>query len=69
MKITRNTEETAKGPADWFTGEVYIAGQTTSTDLPSVTVASGGVAACAVARPRARPATISRARVDDEAAE
>ena len=24
MKITRNTEETVKGPADWFTGDVYI---------------------------------------------
>lgn len=29
------------------TGEVYIAGQTSSTDLPSVTVASGGVATAA----------------------
>jgi quercetin dioxygenase-like cupin family protein len=24
MKITRSSGETAKGPADWFTGEVYI---------------------------------------------
>ena len=24
MKITRSTIETAKGPADWFTGDVYI---------------------------------------------
>ncbi len=24
MKITRNSRETAKGPADWFTGDVYI---------------------------------------------
>jgi quercetin dioxygenase-like cupin family protein len=24
MKITRSSAETAKGPADWFTGDVYI---------------------------------------------
>ena len=24
MQITRNTLETVKGPADWFTGDVYI---------------------------------------------
>ena len=24
MKITRSASETVKGPADWFTGEVYI---------------------------------------------
>ena len=24
MQITRNTTETAKGPSDWFTGDVYI---------------------------------------------
>ena len=24
MKITRSAAETAKGPADWFTGDVYI---------------------------------------------
>jgi quercetin dioxygenase-like cupin family protein len=24
MQITRNSLETAKGPADWFTGDVYI---------------------------------------------
>jgi quercetin dioxygenase-like cupin family protein len=24
MKITRNTDGTNKGPADWFTGDVYI---------------------------------------------
>jgi len=24
MKITRSSVETAKGPADWFTGDVYI---------------------------------------------
>jgi quercetin dioxygenase-like cupin family protein len=24
MKITRTTVDTAKGPADWFTGDVYI---------------------------------------------
>jgi quercetin dioxygenase-like cupin family protein len=24
MKITRSSIETAKGPADWFTGDVYI---------------------------------------------
>jgi quercetin dioxygenase-like cupin family protein len=24
MKITRSSLETAKGPADWFTGDVYI---------------------------------------------
>ncbi len=24
MKITRNVNETGRGPADWFTGDVYI---------------------------------------------
>ncbi len=24
MKITRTSLETAKGPADWFTGDVYV---------------------------------------------
>jgi quercetin dioxygenase-like cupin family protein len=24
MQITRNTNETARGPSDWFTGDVYI---------------------------------------------
>jgi hypothetical protein len=24
MKITRNSEETATGPSDWFTGAVYV---------------------------------------------
>src|SRR6267142_1531597 len=24
VQITRNTSETARGPSDWFTGEVYI---------------------------------------------
>lgn len=24
MKITRSTSDTVKGPADWFTGDVYI---------------------------------------------
>jgi quercetin dioxygenase-like cupin family protein len=24
MKITRSSSETARGPADWFTGDVYI---------------------------------------------
>src|ERR1700733_5928048 len=24
MQITRSTADTAKGPADWFTGDVYI---------------------------------------------
>ena len=24
MQITRSTSDTAKGPADWFTGDVYI---------------------------------------------
>jgi quercetin dioxygenase-like cupin family protein len=24
MEITRNTNDTTRGPADWFTGEVYI---------------------------------------------
>ncbi|MBG6089450.1 hypothetical protein IW256_003563 [Actinomadura viridis] len=25
MQITRSSIDTVKGPADWFTGEVYIA--------------------------------------------
>jgi quercetin dioxygenase-like cupin family protein len=24
MKITRNSEDTTRGPSDWFTGDVYI---------------------------------------------
>jgi quercetin dioxygenase-like cupin family protein len=24
MQITRNTDETGRGPSDWFTGDVYI---------------------------------------------
>jgi quercetin dioxygenase-like cupin family protein len=33
MQITRNTSETARGPSDWFTGNVY---------LDSVATPSGG---------------------------
>jgi quercetin dioxygenase-like cupin family protein len=31
MKITRSSRATAKGPADWFTGDVYIDTVTTVT--------------------------------------
>ena len=35
MKITRNLTETGRGPADWFTGDVYI--DTVSTEFYSCT--------------------------------
>ncbi len=38
MKITRSASATAKGPADWFTGDVYIDGVAT-VDPPSRTAA------------------------------
>ena len=32
MQITRNTTETARGPADWFTGDVYLDSVATPSD-------------------------------------
>ncbi len=40
MKITRNTEETAKGPADWFTGDVFIDPVAANPDPSRVQAAS-----------------------------
>jgi quercetin dioxygenase-like cupin family protein len=39
MEITRSTVETTKGPADWFTGDVYVdavAAPGTSTDASAL---------------------------------
>ena len=40
MKITRNVNETGRGPADWFTGEVYIDTIATPSDSSPVGAAS-----------------------------
>src|SRR5437899_1246417 len=39
MEITRSSLDTAKGPADWFTGDVYIDG-VASPSAPSRTAAA-----------------------------
>jgi quercetin dioxygenase-like cupin family protein len=41
MKITRSSIETSKGPAGWFTGEVYI--DTVAAPLGPYRVAAAGV--------------------------
>jgi quercetin dioxygenase-like cupin family protein len=41
MQITRNSLETAKGPADWFTGDVYI--DAVATPTPPARTAAAGV--------------------------
>ena len=33
MKITRSSIDTQKGPADWFTGDVYIDGVASAEDM------------------------------------
>jgi quercetin dioxygenase-like cupin family protein len=33
MQITRNTLDTSRGPADWFTGSVYIDAMTAPSDV------------------------------------
>ena len=41
MQITRNSIETVKGPADWFTGDVYI--DTVAVPAPPARTASAAV--------------------------
>ena len=36
MKITRNLTETGRGPADWFTGDVYIDTIATPSDASPI---------------------------------
>jgi len=40
MKITRNVGETGRGPADWFTGDVYIDTIATPSDDSRIGAAS-----------------------------
>ena len=40
MKITRNVDETGRGPADWFTGDVYIDTIATPSDASRIGAAS-----------------------------
>jgi quercetin dioxygenase-like cupin family protein len=40
MKITRNVNETGRGPADWFTGDVYIDTIATPSDASPIGAAS-----------------------------
>ena len=40
MKITRNVDETSRGPADWFTGDVYIDTIATPSDASRIGAAS-----------------------------
>jgi quercetin dioxygenase-like cupin family protein len=40
MKITRNVGETGRGPADWFTGDVYIDTIATPSDASRIGAAS-----------------------------
>ncbi len=40
MQITRNNNETARGPSDWFTGDVYIDTVATPTNGSDVAAAS-----------------------------
>lgn len=41
MQITRNLRDTAKGPADWFTGDVYI--DTITNPVPPSRLAAASV--------------------------
>ena len=40
MEITRNADETGRGPADWFTGNVYIDTIATPSDASAIGAAS-----------------------------
>jgi len=40
MRITRNVHETGRGPADWFTGDVYIDTISTPSDASAIGAAS-----------------------------
>ncbi len=40
MKITRNVTETAPGPSDWFTGEVFIDAVAAPSGLHALSAAS-----------------------------
>ena len=40
MKITRNVDETGRGPADWFTGDVYVDTIATPSDASRIGAAS-----------------------------
>jgi quercetin dioxygenase-like cupin family protein len=40
MQITRNTTDTTPGPADWFTGDVYIDSVATPSGASRVTASS-----------------------------
>ena len=41
MKITRNVDQTGRGPADWFTGDVYI--DTIATPSDASRIGAAGV--------------------------
>jgi len=41
MKITRNVNETGLGPADWFTGDVFV--DTIATPSGSSSIGAAGV--------------------------
>ena len=40
MQITRNTLETTAGPADWFTGQVYIDSVASPSDRSRLSASS-----------------------------
>jgi quercetin dioxygenase-like cupin family protein len=40
MQITRNSLETTRGPADWFTGDVYIDAIATPSDASRIAASS-----------------------------
>ena len=40
MQITRNSQDTGRGPADWFTGDVYIDTIATPSDASAIGAAS-----------------------------
>ena len=61
MQITRSSVETQKGPADWFTGEVYIdaiaAPAGTSTSLRPTSTSPPAPGPPGTPTPTARPSS------------
>ena len=61
MKITPSSSETASGPADWFTGDVYIDGSRSPADRPRLAATTSNSYPARAPRgtttPRARPST------------
>ena len=72
MKLTRSSADTASGPADWFTGDVYIDAIRNPDDQSAVGCAhvrfTPGARTAGTPTPRARPSTSPTASATSPAA-